>query len=950
MTEESAPAPRSFEQARGFLDRVGRAVVAKEEREARRASATPARAIPQKWLNLEASWQRRVRTYDREGPGFLGFTFDLKAQVAAMVPLHMEQLDRQGKWVRSTDPAAQAALAAFVGVGADQVQLIYAQFRSLQSVGEYWLCAVDTPEGLRWIVAQTPQLEFRAQGEVILRTRQDESPNDPTVFRLSKSQVVRCHHPDPEWSGEAYSAVRRALPDIERYRSTVRNITRTLDSRLLTNGLIWFAPDDPDRPQRAEPDTAIQTVEQVMADYTEIAWKALNDDSDFASFAPFPVSGASAPEYIEVGRNLDPEVMEAETKALEAVGRSLDFPQQLLVEGPGAGNHWSDLLLKDDFLTTSIAPCLGEVCGYVTTVAVRPMLSALRARGMKLEEPERYRVSFDLTEVAKRPDTSDQMLKAWEEGVANMATVGQAIGLGEDELLQLPEGVSEYEHWLAAHTRSSSPSSAPRAPDPALAPAMSTTAAAGSDHHESVMIAVVPESPEGLAVEDGLAPSDLHVTLGFFGKLGDLTPDQVEGLVAAVEAVRQSYRPLDLRVGGTAMLGDDDPQATALLVEHEALGAMHEEIIRAAADAGVEDASSHPGFVPHMTVGYGVAAPEGVSGSTIRAATMRLALGDRVLDFPLGTDAMTAALRSGLRRYGLPRTAAPSEIDLGAPLFDIDRRLFDRLSGAAEVAFIAALRDAGRRVMRLLPKGELRESLRAVPLEEVWFRIPADVRASLGVSEIDIVGDDPFGALGEEARAALDEADRAIAATMAGAGIEGAPPEGDNDAAVGFLLAALAALAAARLNDPNPPEPQGEFDPFRRVPPGIIRDTERVAAGASHSNGSLVRDVDGRPQRSDGTWIGGDGPASGPRTVRWILGRPNVSASPVSYEWVHGSPKRPFPPHSRLNGKRYTAETRDEVLAHQGWPGSPLYPGDHAGCTCLERTILKLRVGIGRPA
>jgi len=942
---------RSFDEARGFLDRIDRAV---HVRETKQASATPARAIPQKWLNREESWQRRVREYDRNGPGFLGYVFDTKAQVASMVPLHMEQMDRRGVWSRTADASAQAALAAFIGIGNDQDNLVYSQFRSLESVGEYWLAAVDTPEGLRWVVAQTPQLDFKANDTVILRTRREESPNDPTVYRLSRNQVVRCHHPDPEWSGEAYSAVRRALPDIERYRSTVRNIARTLDSRLLTNGLIWFAPDDPDRPSRPSPDTPIQTVEQVMSDYTEIAWKALNDDSDFAAYAPFPVSGANKPEFVDVGRSLDPEVLAAETKALEAVGRSLDYPQQLLVQGPGAGNHWSDLLLKDDFLNSAIAPGLGEVCGYISTVAVRPLLEVMRARGANLEDPVRYRVWYDLSDVAKRPDTSDQMLSAWRDGIASFEAVGQSIGLSHDELLPLPEGITEYEHWRESHSKTaglapgaSAPSAAspPAAPNPAQSPSMQTAAASSPDHSTGVMIALVPDRPQTLAVADGLDPSDLHVTLGYFGTVDNISPDRQGELLAAVEDLATRYQPLDLRISGTGYLGDDDPQATVFLVENPDLGAIHDAAIAAAAGAGVPNGSSHPGFIGHMTIGYGVERPATVVKS-FRASTIRLTLGPETHDVSLGSGKMAAASRAKIR------VAAPTQpVNIGPKLTNVDRRLFDRIRTAAEIALAAAIANAGRAVLRALPQGELRSSLRNVPLSDVWFSVPQEIRDQVGITETDVLGDNPFGSLDEDVLAAFEASDEQTDRVLGGAGI-GPGPKAEAAAATAFLMAGLSAFAVSRLNNPNPPPPtRGEYDQFRAVPPSLVRDTLRVSAGASHSSTALVSDPVGRPQLPDnGKWVGGDGPATGPTTVDYLenLG---VIASPITYQWIHGDAARPFEPHEALDGTEYTEEDRDSVLANaDSFPDGEVYfPGDHSGCTCYEGMVLELTVGIIEP-
>jgi hypothetical protein len=497
-----------------------------------------------------------------------------------------------------------------------------------------------------------------------------------------------------------------------------------------------------------------------MRDYMDAAWKALNDESDFAAFAPFPVSGEKKPEFVEVGRELDPEILAAFRASVEAVGRALLFPQQLLVEGPGAGNHWSDLLLEDNFLKTAIAPTLEEVLGDISGAAFRPVLEARRRAGANLDHPDCYRIWYDLSAVAQRPDNSALILTGWQQGVSSLKATGAALGLSDEELLELPPGTTEYEHWLETN-------------------------------------------------------STIHV-------------------------------PVEVPAG------EPDPNVS-----------------------------------PNMTAAVSALPPS----------------------------------------------------DLGQQLSDIDRRLYERLSDSSKIAFAAALKETGRAVMRALPKGELRDSLRDVPLDQVWFRLPRETRDALTPEIQDFIPGDAFEALTETATEAIEQSGGNIKRSLTKAGIPGTPPSPDAVAAAGFLTLALTSLLAERLAQPREIDLTSRLNTSRLVPPGLVRDALRVSSGAANHRGALVLDPNQRPQTTNGSWIGGDGPASGPLTLDFI--RPRVENMGVVYTWIHGAfgqPEVPYPDHVELeNVPPFTEDEKETVLNGN-------YPGDHNGCLCDLDVTLQLAI------
>lgn len=120
--------------------------------------------------------------------------------------------------------------------------------------------------------------------------------------------------------------------------------------------------------------------------------------------------------------------------------------------------------------------------------------------------------------------------------------------------------------------------------------------------HTSTVVVARPQNPEGLAVEGGLPPEELHVTLGFYGETAELDPEVLRLLEVFVA---NHALQTDATVAGRAMIGFDDPQAVVLLLESPALAEA-----RATLEKVAKPDMTHPHFTPHMTLGYGIDLPQ----------------------------------------------------------------------------------------------------------------------------------------------------------------------------------------------------------------------------------------------------------------------------------------------------------------------------------------------------
>lgn len=155
------------------------------------------------------------------------------------------------------------------------------------------------------------------------------------------------------------------------------------------------------------------------------------------------------------------------------------------------------------------------------------------------------------------------------------------------------------------------------------------------------MIALKIDAPE-LAVDGGTDPSQMHVTLGFFGDSQVYGPEVRTAATAMVgEMVAQAGRPLLLEVSAVAVMGSDlmDPQ-TCFVVQADGLCELRDALMAAAERSGLVADTKFPIWIPHINLGSSEVVPfdQAVSlrGITINPPSVVLGFGsDDWREFPL---------------------------------------------------------------------------------------------------------------------------------------------------------------------------------------------------------------------------------------------------------------------------------------------------------------------------
>lgn len=169
--------------------------------------------------------------------------------------------------------------------------------------------------------------------------------------------------------------------------------------------------------------------------------------------------------------------------------------------------------------------------------------------------------------------------------------------------------------------------------------------AAAPTHHDGVMVALVPDNPDQLAVEhaEALPADDLHITLCYLGKSQNLSnADKSKILAKANNVFNTVGHAFSASADGVVVMGqnDDGVPATALLVQSDDIVALYDAVASA-----LDFRSKFPSFIPHMTLGYGVPVEdvEDKIGTPISFSNAIVKFGDDVHVAPLMTTAVTAA-------------------------------------------------------------------------------------------------------------------------------------------------------------------------------------------------------------------------------------------------------------------------------------------------------------------
>ena len=373
-------------------------------------------------------WQRQAWYY-YDAIGELRFAYNLLANAVSRATLFAAETDPEtGKITGPTeDTRAQAVAAKILGGMDERPQNQSTTALHWQVGGETYILILPQGTGTedRWLVLSRSGL--RMQGS----TWQFKDPLTGvwTKLRDGTDRMIRVWSPHPDDQVHADSAMRAAIPICLEIEKASQNIVSKLNSRLANNG-IFFLPQEIDF-STAEGEEA--NAQSFMKLLMEISAANLADPGSAEAQVPIMADvpaefiAAIADGHVDLSTALDTAVGEIRESAITRLGRTVDMPRETALGTQNESNHWSAWQVEESTYKLHVEPFLLKLGMAITREYFRPALKA-----MGEENPDRFVLGWDVTEVVSRPDDTDDVKYLFENNLVSVDWVLSKFGVPDD--------------------------------------------------------------------------------------------------------------------------------------------------------------------------------------------------------------------------------------------------------------------------------------------------------------------------------------------------------------------------------------------------------------------------------------------------------------------------------------------------------------------------------------
>lgn len=388
--------------------------------------------------SLQQPWQARARMFSKR-LGLVQFAHQVTSGVGARCRFVVQQEVSRDQWQEVTglvdvldwyqnDHQSFAELMAAhlyrVSVDGDRYEVLDAGSGGRAS---YWVVPTDK---VLWQGQSTAQVYLAPNG----------NPSDGTALVLDGDRVVRMWTPDADYPLLATSPMQGVIEDCERYWSLMRYVRKTADSRLAMNRILW-TPEGAHVPLPQEMQSPGTTPKSELdVGLQQAAKQSFERDDSLQGIMPFILrwdKELGEPKMIDLGRGLEPAVMEALKDAAKWVATGLPLPAQMLL-GEGS-NHWTDWLLDEQSFRWGVAPAVERVCNDLTRSFLLPTLRVLGLADPSIGDASRFRIWYDSAPVVIHPDRTKDALALNVAGLLAAIPTLEAYGYSAAEMMDEAE-------------------------------------------------------------------------------------------------------------------------------------------------------------------------------------------------------------------------------------------------------------------------------------------------------------------------------------------------------------------------------------------------------------------------------------------------------------------------------------------------------------------------------
>jgi hypothetical protein len=415
------------------------------------AAASPPRGPAAQFLRHTDKWQNEVWGY-YDNLGEFNFGVGWQASMLSRVRLRAARLqpDVDEPEIMIDGPAAELMMN-FGGGVTGQAQLMKRLTVQLQVPGECYLIGEEQNKTEQWMVRSVDEIRSQSGTYYVI---DENSVNAGQDWRriAANSLVTRVWRPHDRFYHLADSPARSAREIMRELELVNRKIQAEYLSRLASAGLLGI-PDELTFPVREE---FADAPNPLVAEFIEIAATAIEKPGTASSVIPIPIMGPAEAikelRHIDFTLKMDEKIIEKRDSAIKRLATKLDMPAEILL-GMGDVNHWGAWQLEEGALKTHIAPVAELICDSLTRGYLKPRLEASG------EDPSGWVVWYDMSELALRPDRSENAVQAYDRLELSGDAFRRELGFDEDDR---PEGDDLQEQTLKSLIRNV-PQAAPSA-------------------------------------------------------------------------------------------------------------------------------------------------------------------------------------------------------------------------------------------------------------------------------------------------------------------------------------------------------------------------------------------------------------------------------------------------------------------------------------------------------
>jgi hypothetical protein len=401
------------------------AASAAPEQPALTAAAEPPKGPQAQFLRHTDKWQNEVwGYYDTLGEFNYGVWWLSNMLSRVRIRAAKLQTDQDEPEVVTDGPAAEM-MKTFGGGVTGQAQLMKRITVQLSLPGEGYLVGEAINGVEQWMIRSVDEIRSQSGGYYVLDEKSVNAGQDWRPL-AADSLVVRVWRPHDRYYHLADSPARSAREIMRELELVNRKILAEYLSRIATAGIIAF-PDELDFPVREE---FADAENAMVAEWIELASEAIKKPGTASAVVPLPVSGPAdaleAIRFIDLTIAADQHIIAKRDSAIKRLATKLDMPAEILL-GMGDVNHWGAWQLEEGALKTHIAPVAELICDSLTKGYLQPRLAASG------EDPTGWVVWYDMSELALRPDRSENAATAYDRMELSGAAFRREVGFDEDD-------------------------------------------------------------------------------------------------------------------------------------------------------------------------------------------------------------------------------------------------------------------------------------------------------------------------------------------------------------------------------------------------------------------------------------------------------------------------------------------------------------------------------------